>query len=77
MVTVQKLVLHLVDICSLVQKTISRLVAGRSRFVAGRSRFAAGRSRFVAGRKNNKSGSKRGARTDSHPGLRTKGNAMS
>ena len=48
MVTVQELVLHLVDTCSLVQKI-------ESLFVAGRSRFVAGRSQFVAGRKNNKS----------------------
>ena len=34
MVTVHILVLHLVDICSLVQK--KQFVAGRSRFVAGR-----------------------------------------
>ena len=41
MVTVKKLVLYFVDICSLVQKTISRFLAGRSRFLAGRSRFVA------------------------------------
>ena len=57
------LVLHLVDICSLVQKTISRLEVRRSR--------------FVAGRKNNESGAKRGARADSRPGPRTEVNAMS
>ena len=57
-------------ICSLVQKI-------ESRFVAGRSRFATGRSRFVAGRKNNNGGAKRGALADSHPGPRTKVNAMS
>ena len=67
MVTVQILVLHLVDICSLVQKTISRSLAGWSRFVAGRSRC-------VAGRKNNKSGGERGAKADSRPEPRTKVN---
>ena len=46
MVTVQKLVLQLVDICSLVQQTISRFLAG---FVTGRSRFVTGWSYFVAG----------------------------
>ena len=51
MVTVQKLVLHLVYICSVVQNIESLFVAGRARFLAGRSRFAAVRSRFVAGRK--------------------------
>ena len=84
MVTVQKLDLHLVDICSLVQKKISRFVAERSRFVAersqfvkGPSRFAAGRSRFVTGHKDNKSGAKCGAGADSRPEPRTKFNAMS
>ena len=43
MVTIKKIVLHLVDICSLVQNIESRFVAGRSRYVAWRSRFAAGR----------------------------------
>ena len=49
MVTVQQLVLHLVNICSLVLKIKSRFLAGRSQFLAGRSRFLAGRSRFLAG----------------------------
>ena len=35
MVTVKKLVLHLVDICSLVQNIESRFATGWSRFVAG------------------------------------------
>ena len=79
MITVQKLVLHLIDICSLVQKTKTRFQAGRSRFLTGRSRFLSGRprflagkSRFVAGRKNNKNDVKRGARADNRQGLRTK-----
>ena len=41
----------MVDICSLVQKTVSRFGAGRFRFLEGRSRLVVvGRSRFVAGR---------------------------
>ena len=58
MVTVQNLVLHLVDIRSLVQKAISRFVAGRFR--------------YVTGRKNSKSGAKRGDRADS-PGTSNQG----
>ena len=54
MVTVQKSVLHLVDICSLVQNI--------------ESRFVAERSRFVAGSEKNKSGAKRASKADSHPG---------
>ena len=50
MITVQKLVLHLIDICSLVQKTQTRFQAGRSRFLTGRSRFLSGRPRFLAGK---------------------------
>ena len=63
MVTVQKLVLHLVDVCSLVQRI--------------KSRFLAGRSRFQTGRKNNKSDAERCAKGDSRLGPRTKVNAMS
>ena len=36
MVTVQQIVLHLVDICSLVKNRESGFLAGRSRFAAGR-----------------------------------------
>ena len=69
MVTVKKLVLYFVDICSLVQKTISRFLAGRSRFFV--------RAVSICGsRKNNKSGAKRGARAKSLPGPQTKVNAM-
>ena len=50
MVTVQKLVLHFVDILSLAQKIESRFMARWSRFVGGQSRFVAEWSRFVARR---------------------------
>ena len=57
MVTVQKLVLHLVDICSLVQKIKSLFQAGRSLFQknnkSGAERGAKGDSRPGPGTKVN------------------------